>query len=223
VTKTARELLFEGYEDELVTTALNNAVFLSADEIPPYDRVGFFYGRNDTANCSAYYNVNTGMDDIRKLGILRSFDFQNQTEFFEGDCGVVNGSAGEFYPSNLLHNSTLSLFTPDLCRSIPFDFSEEVTIHGLKAYKYSGGDRALDNGTMYPATSCYSPGKVLPSGVFNISACRYGAPVFMSFPHFYKGDPFYVDQLEGISPNQSRHEFFYAMEPVSGIRCSIRF
>jgi scavenger receptor class B, member 1 len=216
VTKTAAELLFDGYEDSMVTLALENAHFLPADEIPPYDRVGFFYGQNNTANSSAYYNVDTGMDDIKKLGIIRSFNFQNQTEFFEGDCGVVNGSAGEFYPQKLTHQSTLSLFTPDLCRSIPFDFTEEVEIHGIKAYKYSGGDKAVDNGTQFPEMACYSPGEKLPVGVFNVSACRHGAPVFMSFPHFYKGDQFYVDQFEGLSPNKSKHEFFYVMEPVSG-------
>ena len=39
VTKTASELLFEGYEDDMVTMGKE---MLSADDVP-FDRVGFFY------------------------------------------------------------------------------------------------------------------------------------------------------------------------------------
>jgi scavenger receptor class B, member 1 len=55
----------------------------------------------------------------------------------------------------------------------------------------------------------------VPSGLFNVSSCRFGAPVFMSFPHFYNADPFYRQQVEGMTPEKDKHEFFIALEPVS--------
>ena len=41
--------------------------------------------------------------------------------------------------------------------------------------------------------------------------------VFASFPHFYLADEAYVNALNGISPNQSKHEFSLSLEPTTGI------
>lgn len=51
----------------------------------------------------------------------------------------------------------------------------------------------------------------------NVSACRFGTPVFMSFPHFYKADPYYLNQVEGMHPVKEKHQFFMAFEPKTGI------
>lgn len=59
---------------------------------------------------------------------------------------MTNGSAGEFYPPNLSDNGSVSLFTPDMCRSVPLDYTESVEVEGLIGYKYSGGLRSVDNG-----------------------------------------------------------------------------
>lgn len=97
------------------------------------------------------------------------------------------------------------------------DFEEEKIIHGVKTLKFSGGDRAVDNGTLYPENECYCNGECIPSGLFNISSCRYGTPVFMSFPHFYNADPFYHEQVEGMKPDKDKHQFFMSFEPVKNI------
>lgn len=149
------------------------------------------------------------------LGKMGEWNYKPRTDFFEGTCGMLNGSAGEFYPPGLSKERPIELFTPDMCRSLPLDFEEEVTIHGLKAYKYSGDRRAIDNGTLYPETACFSAGEIVPSGVLNISSCRFGTPVFVSFPHYYGADPFYLDQVEGLSPSKDKHQFYMSMEPVS--------
>lgn len=60
----------------------------------------------------------------------------------------------------------------------------------------------------------FCSGDCVPSGLFNVSSCRFGAPVFMSFPHFYNADPFYHQQVEGMKPEKDKHEFFVALEPV---------
>lgn len=101
-----------------------------------------------------------------------------------------------------------------MCRSVLLDFEEEREIHGVKTFKFSGGDRTVDNGTLYPENECYCSGDCVPSGLFNVSSCRFGTPVFMSFPHFYKADPFYHKQVDGMKPDKNKHEFSMSFEPV---------
>lgn len=43
------------------------------------------------------------------------------------------------------------------------------------------------------------------------------APVYLSFPHFYKADPALISQFEGLNPTQEKHETFFKIQPVSFI------
>jgi len=43
------------------------------------------------------------------------------------------------------------------------------------------------------------------------------APVYLSFPHFYKADPKLLEDVEGLSPDQEKHETFLKIQPVSTI------
>lgn len=104
-----------------------------------------------------------------------------------------------------------------MCRAIPFDYEKDVEIHGVNGFRFNAGERAVDNGTKFPEeNSCFNgdEGEVVPSGVMNISACRYGSPVFMSYPHFYEADPFYLNEVEGLNPSKDKHESFITIEPV---------
>ncbi|XP_055642568.1 protein peste [Toxorhynchites rutilus septentrionalis] len=213
VAKTAGELLFDGYEDDMV---LMGKQLFDASEVP-FDRVGWFYTRNNSADLIGHYNVHTGVDDIAKIGSMAEWNYKPRTDFFADHCGMLNGSAGEFYTPNLSKDVPIQLFTPDMCRSLPLDFEREEEVAGIRGYKYAGGPRTVDNGTMYPETACFSAGEIVPSGVLNISACRFGTPVFMSFPHYYGADEYYLKQVEGLSPDKSKHQFYMTMEPTTGI------
>lgn len=70
------------------------------------------------------------------------------------------------------------------------------------------------SGTKYKENECFCNGECVPSGVINVTACRLGAPVFMSFPHFFNADPYYQDQIEGMSPNKEKHQFSMTLEEV---------
>lgn len=69
--------------------------------------------------------------------------------------------------------------------------------------------------------NCYCNGECTPSGLLNITACRYGAPVFISLPHFYKADPALLDAVDGLRPNGKDHSFFITLEPVNGCLCEL--
>lgn len=216
VTKTASEFLFEGFENDLLDAA-SQMPFLTDGQAVPFDRVGWFYMRNDTADLTGVFNMHTGESDVTQLGRLVNWNYAQRTEFFPEHCGMVNGSAGEFFPPRMTKDTPVSIFTPDLCRSLPMDFEKEEVVQGLNGYKFSGGEQTVDNGTKYPDNWCFNGGdEGIPSGVMNISACRFGTPVFMSFPHFYAADPFYVNQVGGMSPDEEKHKFYMTFEPVSG-------
>lgn len=46
---------------------------------------------------------------------------------------------------------------------------------------------------------------------------RFGAPAFVSYPHFYLADPYYRDSIEGMKPNVREHQAFIALESQTGI------
>jgi hypothetical protein len=90
------------------------------------------------------FNVETGENDINNIGLIRSWNYQEETNYFEGECGKLKGSGGDFFTPHITKDQTLRLFSPEMCRSVPMDFEEEQTILGVKTFKFSGGDRAVD-------------------------------------------------------------------------------
>lgn len=208
VTRKVEELLFEGYENSLVTMA---TIFSNET---PFDRVGLFVKKNATDALSGNYSVNTGVDDNFKLGQIESFNNLTELPYFEGECRKLKGSAGEFFSPLLPTTKTIYLFTPEMCRSIPYDYELDINLHNIKGMRFTAGDRALDNGTLFEENKCYATDEYVPLGAINISICNFGHPMFISFPHFYGADKFYLDGVQGLSPDKEKHQTFITLEPV---------
>lgn len=62
---------------------------------------------------------------------------------------------------------------------------------------------------------CITAEKCLPTGLLDISECYYGFPIALSYPHFLETDPNVADSVDGMSPNRSRHETYFYVQPVS--------
>lgn len=214
VTKTVRELLFDGYSDDL----MKMSTLFSNDT--PYESVGFLIEKNGTDKMSGDYTVTTGVGGIENLGKISSFNNLTEFPFYEGECKKLKGSAGEFFSPNPKKGETVYLFAPEMCRSIPYDYEKDIELHGMEGYRFSAGARALDNGTLYEENKCYATSELMPSGVMNVSICNYGQPMFMSFPHFYGADSSYVDAVNGMTPNKSIHQSYFTLEPVSLNLCN---
>lgn len=58
--------------------------------------------------------------------------------------------------------------------------------------------------------------KERPSGVFDLSTCHDGLPIFVSYPHFLDADPVYLNAVHGLKPNLTVHETYIDLEPVTG-------
>jgi hypothetical protein len=61
-------------------------------------------------------NMNTGADDLNKMGNINYHNYVNQTENFEAECGHVTGSFGEFFGVIPTRKRHLHMFIPRLCR-----------------------------------------------------------------------------------------------------------
>ena len=66
------------------------------------------------------------------------------------------------------------------------------------------------------------------SGVLNMAPCKTrpdlpkGAPIALSYPHFYQADPSYRNAVEGLKPDKDKHQFYVDIAPEFGFPLAIR-
>uniref|UniRef100_A0A8C0RQD3 Scavenger receptor class B member 2 n=2 Tax=Canis lupus familiaris TaxID=9615 RepID=A0A8C0RQD3_CANLF len=108
--------------------------------------------------------------------------------------------------------------------SVYITFSDFKSVQGLPAFRYKVPGEVLAN-TSDNAGFCVPKGNCLGSGVLNISICKNGAPIIISFPHFYEADKKFVSAIDGMRPNKDYHETFVDINPLTGIilRAAKRF
>ena len=51
---------------------------------------------------------------------------------------------------------------------------------------------------------------------------RKGAPIALSFPHFYQADQSFRDAVGGLNPEKEKHEFYVDISPEFGFPLAIR-
>ncbi|KAK9508131.1 hypothetical protein O3M35_007861 [Rhynocoris fuscipes] len=219
VVKTVEELLFDGYHDKL----LNILRFIPGlTKMKITDRFGWFYKRNGSAAVDGVFNMDTGANDLSQVGKIRSWNYQNKTGYFRDQCGDVAGSSGEVFPPWLTKNDRIGLFSGDLCRTINLDYSEDATVHGIRGLKFSGGTNLVDSGIVDEETTCFRNGEQTPLGLSNLTECRYGAPIFLSYPHFYLADSSIQNHVGGMNPNKQQHSFDLVVEPTFGVPLDVK-
>jgi scavenger receptor class B protein 1 len=190
---------------------------------------GFSVQRNGSTDFDGVYNIKTGIDS--GFGRLNTWNYWTQTPYFSGQCGKIDGFVGDAFDPDLIEK-TIKVFSPEMCRPVYLQYEGKKKVKGIIGHKYSFDDYMIDNGTFftnfrilfkydmfpgtkYPENKCFCNGDCFPSGVFNVSSCRYGIPGFGSLPHFYKADPHYTNSIEGMQPKKEKHEFYAVLEPVS--------
>lgn len=205
--KSAREMLFDGYADPLMTIGS----WFSSDAAD-FDTVGYMVKKNASDRLTGKYTVHTGVGNIGELGKIKKFNDKSYFPYFQGECRKLKGSPGEFYPPDRQNKEdTMFLFTPEMCKSLPYEYDSDKTIHGLKGNFYRLGQRAIDNGSTYEDNKCYFDHEIA-SGVWNMSACAFNNPFFISYPHFYMADQSYLNAIEGLSPQKELHESYMTLD-----------
>lgn len=86
---------------------------------------------------------------------------------------------------------------------------------GLNADLYKLPETSYGDAEKNPENKCYDTKDYSAlKGLQNISPCQYGAPVYLSNPHFYQADPQLLETVEGLSPNPAEHETYFKIQPV---------
>ncbi|GIY53884.1 hypothetical protein CDAR_87022 [Caerostris darwini] len=213
VEKKVRELLFEGYDDQLMQIAKR---FMHL----PYDKFGWFYKRNDTDD--GEITAHTGASDIQMVDEIDNWNGLKSVAAYEPPCNMINGSAGDMWPPSKQHRDQVTLFVSDICRSLSFTYLADVEVSGIKAYRYWTDDKQLDNGEKDPNNRCFCPeGICLPAGGLNVSSCKFDAPAVVSYPHFLFADSVYSQGVIGMKPNPQEHRMYLDIVPEMGVPVSV--
>ncbi|XP_023327668.1 protein peste isoform X2 [Eurytemora carolleeae] len=192
--KTARELLFDGFSDPLLTAG----AFFNPDSKVPLDKFGWFYGRNGTTWADDVIGMATGEQNYTQLGEIKTWKNSTRTHY-SGKCGQLKGSASGFLPVNLKRTS-FDFFSTDICRPIRFQKSEEFIHNKLPVHKFSVNPmETFGNESTNPENICYNT--FHPAGIHNSTGCKDAGilPVFVSLPHFLDADPSYLKQFQPAS------------------------
>jgi len=230
-TATVGEWLFDGYKDGILDWLQEEGGGFPPElPIPaiPYKKFGWFVDRNESYEYDGRFQMHTGKDNIKNVGIIKSWNGKETIPFYNDQCALLNGTTGELWPPfDINKKDDATMFISDVCRTLTLKHSGTYKKHGITGWKWVGDDKIMDSGKKYPETECWCTAEkddcsVLKPGVFNVSDCRFGAPAFVSYPHFYLADESYLKPVSGLSPDKNKHEMYIALEPSMGIPMEIR-
>jgi len=172
---------------------------------------------------NSYYGisaVNTGQEDISKLEQFTMWrGEQHLTWWSDKYANMINGTGGTQFAPGVSKDVTLYGFSPEICRSVFFNYETTVTLKDIKLYRFTAPDKLYLSGDVYPPNKGFCvPPMCLPTGLLNVSLCQpQNPPVAISPPHFYQGDKSLVKAVNGLHPMKSAHETFVDIEPITGI------
>lgn len=125
----------------------------------------------------------------------------------------IQGTDANMYGRPVL-SEKIAVFVSDIYRSLFIEHQKDVDWRGVTLKRYGLQKKDMLNATANPENAQYY--NFAPSGMENTTGAA-GIPVFVSFPHFYEGDPRLVSAVKGLDPNINRHETFIDVEPQTGL------
>nr|XP_022905931.1 scavenger receptor class B member 1-like isoform X2 [Onthophagus taurus] len=216
INLTAEELVF-GYDDTLVTLAHE----FYPKHKKPNGKMGLLLGRNGTLNeISTIFTGETSMEEfgyIDNVNGLRTLPYWK-----DAPCNNIRASEGSFFPPRYFSKDKEQiyyLYDKDVCRLIPLQYRKTEAKSGITVDLYTPADNMYESVENYPENKCFCPGNEYcpPSGLQSIIPCHHDAPIYASFPHFYKGDPHLLDQIQGLSPSEKDHGSYIKIQPKLGV------
>lgn len=138
---TVRELLFDGYADDLIDAGQDLGFNV------PYDKFGWYYGRNNSATDGTYSIFTGEAETMDKFGLLHSWNNQQMLPFWNGyQCNRLDQSTpGDFRPPYVQPKpSVIYIFVGDICRSLPLHYLKTIEYHGLVVDRYWAGHQVFD-------------------------------------------------------------------------------
>ncbi|XP_077518854.1 scavenger receptor class B member 1-like [Amblyomma americanum] len=210
------ELLFDGYVDELIKESR-----VIDPTIPDTKgKFGLMVQRNGSND--GLFTVYTGKGEMDKYNVITRWNGLQNLTWWNGACGMINGTNGELVPPLGPGQNSIYVFNPDFCRSFKMISNGPVSKMGIKLEQFVAPKTTFLNGDNYSSNACFDTKHHLRSGVMDLGPCQHGAPAALSFPHFYMADPYYLEQVEGLQPNSTLHRFLLDLEPKLGLTLGLR-
>uniref|UniRef100_A0A182P0L0 Scavenger receptor class B n=1 Tax=Anopheles epiroticus TaxID=199890 RepID=A0A182P0L0_9DIPT len=206
------ESLLWGYEDPLLKLA---KTMFGSEIASSY--FGMLMTRNGTS--AENFTIFSGETSLEDLAVIKHLDDKPRLDLWHTDeCDRVGGTDGSQFPPHLMDRKhPLQVFIKSLCRKFPLVYDSEVTaLDGIPAWRYKIPNNVFSHPDEHMPNHCFchlDSGACPPSGLFNITGCSMGAPIFASFPHFYTGDQRLIESIDGINPVQEKHETYADIHP----------
>ncbi|XP_058459928.1 lysosome membrane protein 2 isoform X2 [Malaya genurostris] len=202
-----------GYVDELLSLAKR----FSFDDEVSFEKFGILMTRNGTS--SETFTIYSGETDLKQLAVIKGLDGKSALDLWTTEeCNRVDGTDGSQFPPHLMDKrQTLYVFIKSLCRKFPLRYEKEVTLFdGIPAWRYKAPLDVFAHPSINADNQCFchlDSASCPASGLLNVTLCSYGAPIFASFPHFYTGDKSLLNTVDGLDPQQEKHETFADIHP----------
>lgn len=216
MNRTIRDIMW-GYDDPLVNL-INKYL---PGMLPIKGKFGLFSELNNSD--SGLFTVFTGVKDFSRIHLVDKWNGLSKVNYWHSDqCNMINGTSGQMWAPFMTPDYSLEFYSPEACRSMKLVFKERGHFEGIPTYRFVAPKTLFANGSVYPPNEGFCPCR--ESGIQNVSACRFSAPLFLSHPHFYNADPVLAESVNGLHPNAEEHSLFLDIHPVTGIpmNCSVK-
>lgn len=210
LTKTVHEYLW-GFKHPLLAK-----IHKLRPEVDEY--FGLMWKKNGTHEGEFVFH--TGEQNYLDYGKIDTWNGLREMSWWSSkQSNMINGTDGAVFHPLINRNELLYIFAADLCRSIHLAYVNDVEVKGIQAYRFAPPNDVLMSPTENPTNEgfCVPAGDCLGTGVLKVSVCREGAPVVVSFPHFYQADPKYINAVDGLNPNKEEHETYLDLQPTTGV------
>lgn len=226
VTKTAREMLFDGYQVPLMKTFLGIAEKFGM-EIPYASEEGMFglmLGKNGSDD--GEWLINTGKFDLSFLAMIETWNNKTSHSCWGngGDCNKIRGTEGSMFPPPITSSATPEIFCADFNRTITAIYKKKIVQSGVTRYRFVIPKSIFGAPLKESENECYCTKKNIAqrerfcslTGILDIGGCNEGVPAVISCPHFFMGDYLLSAPFDGLDPQETKHESYFDLEPNTG-------
>ncbi|XP_018328532.1 sensory neuron membrane protein 2-like [Agrilus planipennis] len=164
------------------------------------------------------FEMYTGQDNLTKRGTLIKYEFDNELNAWTGECRIIKGSDGWFFPKPLEKEKGIDIFLPEICTHMHLSYERESKVNAVDTIRFSYKESDVSNldcycPKLYSHENGTSPRCPLP-GLIDIKSC-IDYSILVSPPHFYLSHHLLVDKVEGLTPEKSRHESYVEIDPIT--------
>ncbi|OAF72113.1 hypothetical protein A3Q56_00108 [Intoshia linei] len=176
--------------------------------------------------------IYTGENTNHQIGEYYAYDNKTKLTYWGDEyANKLNGTDGTGWSPSIDKNNILYLYSPDLCRSIPFIFHNDTLVQGIDTFQYVprpamselpnvNPDNAAFcfngclNSTMYNNTALVKK-CCLGRGALNLFNCKKGEFITTGV-HFLGAEQFLNDSIGVKEPVKETDETWLKIDPITG-------